>query len=207
MYVISGDKSAIIIDPHEAAEAFKFLKENGIQDVLILLTHEHPDHTSGVNKFKENFNTVLICQKNCADFIADEKNNRPILVSFILAEQDRLNGTNTAEMFNKDFNSYKCSADIIFEKDYVYKWHGHEITFTAIPGHSEGSVAIIIDGKILFSGDSLLKDIAVITRFPGGNTKVYNQTALPFFKSLNKDIVCFPGHGESFVLKEVISNV
>ncbi|MEQ9873694.1 MBL fold metallo-hydrolase [Pectobacterium brasiliense] len=207
MYIMLGECSALVIDPHESENAFILLKNNNIKEVVILLTHEHPDHTSGVNWLKSIFKATLICQRKCAESILDERNNRPILISFILAEQDRANGTDFAKEFNKKFLSYSCVADIVFDDEMTYLWEGNEIKITSIPGHSAGSVSIIINNKISFTGDSLLKDVQVITRFPGGNLKNYNDIAVPFFFSLDKNIVCFPGHGDSFTIGERIHAV
>lgn len=207
MYLILEENSALIVDPHENEEVLDVLHKKGVKEILILLSHEHPDHTSGVNILRRNFDTTLICQENCAAYIAVEKNNRPILISFILAEKDKKNGTNTAEMFNKAFPFYQCKAEIVFDKTYSYKWLGHKLNFISIPGHSSGSSAIIFDGSIVFSGDSLINGIETITRFPGGNIRDYKDITIPFFKGLDRNIFVLPGHGQGFKLKDYIGNV
>ena len=55
MYVIVENGKALIIDPSISEDAKKYLKSEKIEDILILLTHEHYDHISGVNWFKEEF--------------------------------------------------------------------------------------------------------------------------------------------------------
>ncbi|MGQ5290554.1 MBL fold metallo-hydrolase [Pectobacterium actinidiae] len=207
MYIILGRCSALVVDPHESENAYILLENSNVKEVVILLTHEHPDHTSGVNWLKSIFKSTLICQRKCAESILDKRNNRPILISFILAEQDKVNGTDFSKEFNKNFPSYKCVADIVFDDEIIYLWERNEIRITSIPGHSAGSVSIIVNNKISFTGDSLLKDVQAITRFPGGNHKSYNDIALPFFFSLDKNIVCFPGHGDSFIIGEKIHAV
>ena len=72
MYVIIENDNALIIDPHEDDEILKRLEN--IKNVTILLTHEHPDHISGVYWFQEKFNCKLICTKYCAEYISQEKN-------------------------------------------------------------------------------------------------------------------------------------
>ena len=207
MYVIAEQNEALVIDPHISSEALSFLTNIQVQKLLILLTHEHPDHTSGVTCLQRFFNTKLICQKYCAEAIAVERNNRPLLISFILAAQDEQNGTCTAQKFNDEFPIYCCKANDTFQQNMALNWMGHKINLTSIPGHSPGSAAIMVDEKIIFSGDSLLKDFPVITRFPGGNTKIYETITLPFFKELKGNITCFPGHGNIFTLEEIFRHV
>ncbi|WP_291968975.1 MBL fold metallo-hydrolase [Candidatus Symbiopectobacterium sp.] len=47
MYFIVDNGRAIVIDPHQSDELRALLTSQDINDILILLTHEHPDHTSG----------------------------------------------------------------------------------------------------------------------------------------------------------------
>ena len=60
----------------------------------------------------------------------------------------------------------------------------------------------ILNNKILFSGDTLLQNDAVITRFPESNKEQYLGIALPYLQSLDKNIIVLPGHGDPFVLSE-----
>lgn len=75
------------------------LEEKQIKNIEILLTHEHPDHISGLPWLKENFNTQIICTNACAAAISDEKATRPLLLTFVLEEKDSINNTNLLEKF------------------------------------------------------------------------------------------------------------
>ena len=55
----------------------------------------------------EKFDTKIICHENCAKIIADKKSTRPILITFVLEEKDRLDGTNLLEKFLKEISSYR----------------------------------------------------------------------------------------------------
>ena len=203
MYLIIKEDKALVIDPNSSEEALQLLKDKNVKEITIFLTHEHPDHTCGVPVLQKYFNTILICQRKCALQIAEKRNNRPILVAFVLAIQDEKNGTHTEQEFIKNFEEYACYADITFEDDFIYNWQDEQFIFHYIPGHSQGSCCIIWNDKAVFTGDSLLKDIPVITRFPGGSSKQYNQVARPYLNMLPDDICVLPGHGDIFVMKEV----
>ena len=53
MYVILENKKALIIDPCVSEEAKEYLKSEQVKEILVLLTHEHYDHISGVNWLRE----------------------------------------------------------------------------------------------------------------------------------------------------------
>lgn len=204
MYVIIENHNALVFDPHVSQDILNLLKANSVNDVTVILTHEHPDHTSGVNWLSEHFATKLICQENCAKSIADKKNNRPVLISLILAEQDKINGTNESEKLKDWFTSYDLCADITFSDEFEYNWGLHKLVFKHTPGHSIGSCCIILDDCLFITGDSVLKDYPIITRFPGGSKKDYNNIVIPFLKSLDTNLNVLPGHGNIFKLYDLI---
>ena len=207
MYLLIREDKALVIDPNGSQEALQLLKDKKVQEVTIFLTHEHPDHTCGIPVLQKHFKTTLICQQACAEKIAYKRNNRPLMIAFVLAVQDEQNGTHTEQEFIKSFEEYECHADIIFEQDFNYNWQGEHFVFYHTPGHSQGSCCIFWNGKAVFTGDSLLKEMPVITRFPGGNTKQYNEITKPYLASLSDEMFVLPGHGESFVMKEIREKV
>jgi len=203
MYIFSEGESALIIDPHESKELLDLLRET--QNITVILTHEHADHISGVFWLQKHFPCKIICSQNCAKYIANEKCVRPILISFILEEQDKINGTNLLEEFKRKVIPHTYKADITFEDALIEQWGGHRLEFFKILGHSPGSCGVIMDNKLAFMGDSLMKDLPVITRFPGGNKKTYINETLPFLEQkLKKDMIIMPGHGNPFLLNDIM---
>ena len=49
MFVLLTGREAVVFDPNENEELLQLFEEKGIKKVHILLTHEHYDHTNGVN--------------------------------------------------------------------------------------------------------------------------------------------------------------
>lgn len=202
MYILKEGGSALIVDPHECAGAKALLADT--KDVVILLTHEHPDHTSGINFFKKNFKTTLISTKETSDYLFDKRNSRPILLNFVLEEKDKKEGTNLLQKFKKEHSPYIGKADIAFEGKFEYNFCAHKLTFFPTLGHSKGSCAIFLDNDIIFTGDTLMKDYPIITRLPRGDKKTYECQTIPFFEGLREDLTVFPGHGKIFKLKELL---
>ena len=205
MYIIIRNHEALVIDPHENQDLLLLLISNDVKKVTIILTHEHPDHISGIYWLQEHFDCLLICQQFCANYISNPKNVRPILIYFVLDERDRMNGTHFLEKFNSNYVMRTYNADITFDETLLYEWKKYLLEFYHIPGHSKGSCIIVFDKTIAFTGDSLMKDDPIITRFPGGNRKVYQTETLPRLKeTLNADMTIFPGHGNPFIVNDII---
>lgn len=204
MYAVVENHSALLIDPHKNKRALRFLQKNAVENITILLTHEHSDHTSGITFFKKHFkNALLIASRETSDYLADPKNAHPILINFILQEQDKANGTALNEKFNAEFEAFCGRADVVFEDGFDYAWNNHTLKFLKIAGHSPGSVFIFLDDDVLFTGDSLMKDYPVLTRLPRGNKKAFVEKTLPFFATLPQHLNIFPGHGTPFLLKDL----
>ena len=97
---------------------------------------------------------------------------------------------------------YVCSADITFYDDYAFMWQENKFELFATPGHSKGSICVLVNGRYLFAGDTLFWDYPTAFGFPGGSKKDWEQISRPKLQTLNKNIQVFPGHFEQFVLKD-----
>jgi len=207
MYVLLSDNEAIIIDPHKNEELTELLKSKGVNKVNILLTHEHHDHTTGVYWYQENFESTLVCQKKTAEYIAKKQYLRPTLIAFILGEEDHINGTHVYDDFKKSFVPCQYYADVTYEEHYTFKWGCYTFDFYHIPGHSAGSSLIIMNGEYAFTGDSLLKDLPIIIRFPGSSKEEYLSITYPLLsRLLTSEMTILPGHGKPFALKDIMNN-
>lgn len=194
MYVLLENEKALIIDPCVSDDALRLLLENKITEILVLLSHEHYDHISGVNWLRENFPTVhVMCSSKCAAALPSPSNNLSNFWEILFVGKDK----ETQEYVrNMNIQPYSCEADSTFTGEKEMSWEGHSLFLKEAPGHSKGSICILLDGNILFSGDSLVTGYPTITRLPGGSKKDYREITLPYFQSLNPGIMVYPGHGE-----------
>lgn len=176
-YLVADEKSkeAVLIDCSEHVQKIlDDVKELGLKVKYILLTHGHFDHVMGVNSMKKELGAeVLINQK-------DEKQlemTQTILKTFgIFVEK------------NPEYDKY-------IDKNTELKIREIPIKIFETPGHTEGGLCYLIDGK-LFSGDTLFRNYVGRTDLPGGNyAKLENSIKNVLYK-LPDETEVFPGHNE-----------
>ena len=202
MYVWScaGKRKAIVVDPHQSESARQYLELTGVNEILIILTHEHYDHTSGVNWLREQYDCKVLCHEMCAAAIAIAKNNRPLSIAMLLKDNNK---KEELRKLIKETQLYTCKADITFSNRYELEWNKEKILLSHCPGHSKGSVCVLVNNEYLFTGDSLIPDIPVITRYSGGSDVEYSKITLPYLRKINGEVWIMPGHGIPIQMKKL----
>ena len=191
MYVIVEGNHAIVIDPFDDVSP-----SDGLTIDYILLTHEHYDHISGVNIWKETTGTPVLCSKPCAENIQNPKKN----LANHFQEFCELQTWLELEEIPPSDPEYSCSADEIFEKEMMLNWQGHTFKLFEIPGHSLGSIGIMVDNTEFFSGDSLMENSEVELRMPGGSRKKWKEIGSKKIDEIPDGIRVWPGHFKNFIL-------
>lgn len=203
MYLAIENDEALLIDPNRSEEALAVLRKNKIQSLHILLTHEHFDHITGVNWYKRQFDTTLVCQSKCAESISISKNNRPFV--FMLMVEDKTEAEKREILaFYDALPVESIEADVVFDDSYAFDWQGHHISMESCPGHSMGSSVIIFDNTHAFTGDYMIPDTPIILRFPGGSKTLYKQKTESFLLGLEDDLMIMPGHGEPCLCRDLV---
>lgn len=193
MYIVEEQGHALVIDPCEdTSEAEKLIVD------YLLVTHEHYDHISGVNKWKERSGAPLVCSEACAKNIRDPRKNLSRYFD-VFCQMQTWMSTEGMDIVPVE---YSCEADITFQDTFLLEWQGHRISLLEIPGHSSGSIGIDIDGTDFFSGDSLLRDSDTELRFPGGSPKKWEETGRKRIEAIPDQERIWPGHFESFIKRD-----
>ena len=196
MYMILSGNEALIIDPHVSEEAFRMLEDQRIQRVTMILTHEHYDHISGVNAVRELISDCTVYGSDaCKQMVPiPDKNLSAYFMAIFIGRSDN-EVRQAQELFG---GQYSCEVDTGFTGNYELAWQGIHLELIETPGHSPGSICIVVksDQKTyLFSGDSLVQGAKIITRIPGGDKAAYNNFTRPFLTAFPAGTVVFPGHG------------
>jgi hydroxyacylglutathione hydrolase len=166
-----------LIDIGNAQAVLNDLKKH--QEIkAVFLTHPHYDHICGIHAVLEQYPGCLIyCSPYTKKALADAKTN----LSFYQGTPITYEGTNVVTVRESD------SMDL-FEDTAL------EIIET--PGHNEGSLTFKI-GHAIFTGDSLIPKIPVVTKLKTGNKLEARQS---ISKIRNKAVphgIIYPGHGNA----------
>lgn len=188
-YIIVDEvsKHCICIDPasEKSEREVAYIEQRGLALDYIILTHEHTDHTWGVNALVERFaSTKVLCSEICKENLAKE------FQAYFLFYFDNL-----------DYQYTVCKVDSTTEElGGRMDWLGHFIHFIPTPGHSMGSVCIDIDG-MLFTGDAIMQTKPYINKRNGSKALFY-ESARKVVVTYSLDTIVYPGHGEPFLLKD-----
>ena len=193
-YWLIENGHVILIDPI-APLVFEDRGEGCCVLDFAILTHEHFDHIYSVNELKTEYDFPFLCGANAKDGLTDPAVNMSryaeFLKKFIPFEIGEINQCD-----------YSCRADRFLKDEELIEWQGHKLFMKETPGHSKGSICILVDDKYLFSGDTIFREYPTATRMPGGSTRAYKTITEPWLESLPQDIVVYPGHTDSFGLFE-----
>lgn len=195
MYAVCEGTHCFVVDPYDGKGSEEFLR--GLTVDFLLVTHEHYDHISGVNAFKEKYGACMYANQKCdANMRRPTKNYSKYFEAYVKFQK----GVEIGDL-NID-SAYSCCAECIIEDEYTMAWQGHRLLIKLAPGHSAGSNLIFLDDGCMFSGDCMLPPELPAARFPGGDNKAFEAVTLPYLKSLDGTIRAYPGHGDSFLLKD-----
>lgn len=183
----SENDSFIIIDPGDLdlKSLSVFLSNKSLKICNVILTHEHYDHICGLKSLSSLFDINLFLSSYCYKNINNPKKN---LSDYL--DVEILNDLSPKNIFIVSDNETINISNFMFKFYYT-------------PGHSEGSICIGFN-KVIFTGDSLLKDYKTITSLPGGNKNDYKNTKDKIHKILDEYETVYPGHGSIFPIKLVI---
>ena len=194
-YFIEENGCLLIIDPVLTDETLKEIEQHPVD--FAILTHEHYDHSCSVNKINENRMFPVYCGQTASEMLKNPRKNLSHYAEFLLECIPFVDKNEKIPI--KD---YSCECDNFLHDGQSIFWQGHELLIKETPGHSKGSICILLDGKHLFSGDSLFKSFETAVRMPGGSPKEYREITSKWLESLPTDTIVHPGHLEPFSLKE-----
>ncbi len=193
-YILANQGRAILIDPNQGDKIQSTLEDRGWHLDFILLTHEHCDHIAGLNDLRHHYMAPVVASLACSEGIQNATRNMTRIMEAYLYFKS--NGT-----LQVAYPRFTCApADITFTSSYHLVWQGYTFTLCPVPGHTPGSICILLEQSLLFSGDYFIPGEDVITRLPGGDEEAYEKTGKPALRSLPEPIRAYPGHGDSFIL-------
>ena len=147
-YLVVNGKKAFIIDPGSGIRSMLAkIQSDKLELEAIIATHGHIDHIDGVNTVKKQYKVPFYVNSQDSQLIQTVQMQ--------------------ARMFGVP-DPGKISPDRELPSSGELEVAGLKLDLFHTPGHSQGSVSILID-NILFAGDTLFNFSIGRTDLPGGN--------------------------------------
>lgn len=174
-YFIKHNKKCYIVDPgYEKEKVIKYVKDNNLEVLGILLTHAHIDHVGAIDAFdvpvylhEKEYEILEDNYKNGFNFYGRQK---PYSLS--------------------DINIVKMKEGDILSLD------DKKIEVMHTPGHTVGGVCYKIDND-LYTGDTLFEGTVGKWTFPTGDLDKLKKTIIDLIETQDEDLRIHPAHGNS----------
>ncbi|MFH2011482.1 MAG: MBL fold metallo-hydrolase [Pseudomonadota bacterium] len=118
----------------------------------LILTHSHVDHAANAASIKEKYKTAIIVHKSEADYLKRGKN--PVIHGTIFITKF-LSYIIPPKLVLRYLRHKPADYDILVDKRYDLKKLGFNGYIIHTPGHTQGSVCVIIDDEIAIVGDNM----------------------------------------------------
>lgn len=194
-YIVADEasKHCICIDPasEKSLREIEFIEKNGLTLDYIILTHEHTDHTWGVNALIDKYpEAKVVCSEQCKQALSKEAK---VYFQLYYDNSDYLYNVRRVDYTTEELNWH-------------LEWEGYSIILIATPGHSPGSVCIAI-GDSIFGGDTLMPFKPYIKKRNGGSLELYKESINKIISLFPDNIMIYPGHGNPGNMKEILENL
>ena len=180
--LISEKNNAVLIDPaDDADQIIQWVNDSGVTLKYIFITHGHADHVLALKEVRDTFHVPVIISKIDAERLVhpDLINDRPyVTVPF-----------------------QPLSPDILIQEGDELWLDELKLRFYAMPGHTDGSLAVIVN-DIIFSGDTLLKNGHGKTTLPGGDEEKLIASIRRMLGDLQGNYRVLTGHRDETTLEE-----
>ncbi len=151
-YLVSDGKNAVLFDTASGEYLQQVIDECSKYDLkLIVLSHPHFDHAENADALSKKFN-VPVAYNEADDGIFDDYNSQPLysngIVGFVVlkASLKVLSQTKVIRPENRFF---------VKEGDTLADYGFPDIKVIGLPGHSKGSIGLLVSDDAMLVGDAL----------------------------------------------------
>ena len=180
-YIVActNTKKAAIIDPGtlESHEIIEFIKKENLDIAYIINTHGHADHTAGNTFIKKAFpDSKLLIHPTDNKMLRDPLRNLSQFYGHTIVSP---------------------MADRLINEDDIIEVGDLKLKVIHTPGHTQGSISLVMNESHIFSGDTLFAQSIGRTDLPGGYyPDIISSVKNKLFNYADSCNV-YPGHGEN----------
>ena len=181
-YLLINDATdeALLIDCGGTGEdAVLAAQQYGVRIAAVLLTHGHADHIEGAARVAKQFSCPIYLHRFDSEY------------------PERPECNLSMRIYMRPL-TYDIKPVMVEDGDRIDA-AGFDVEVIHTPGHTLGSVCYRV-GDILFTGDTLFRDSIGGDFPPFGNLETEIESIRNRLFGLNKEMVCYPGHGEPTTL-------
>jgi hydroxyacylglutathione hydrolase len=130
----------------------KRLKKLNISTIdLLILTHSHFDHAANANRIKKIYKSSVIIHQNEAENLVTGRNPATSGTNFVT----RFLAGTLSRPWMSFLNYEPCTYDFTVDKRRELSDFGFNAYILHTPGHTTGSMSIIVDDEIALVGDCM----------------------------------------------------
>jgi hydroxyacylglutathione hydrolase len=155
VFLLTNGKTNFLIDTSVGRlwnKLQKQLSEAGIDHIdYLILTHAHFDHAANANKLKGKYRASVIVHQKEADYLAKGDNIIPQGTMLMTRPLVNLAG----KRYFRKMRYEPCDFDLQVGEKLELKDMGIDAYIMHTPGHTSGSVSVIVDDEIALVGDAM----------------------------------------------------
>jgi glyoxylase-like metal-dependent hydrolase (beta-lactamase superfamily II) len=189
-YLVAQGESAILVDTCHEEYRELILGKCRMKNVrLIVLTHGHFDHIQNAAYLSDNLNAPIAMHRDDCALIKD-KVAQPMIAHTLF-------GKVIMKMSQKGFGRAKVEQfepEVYLEDGDSIEEYGVGVTVIGLPGHTKGSIGVIVGNTDVIVGDALMNMVYPVKSPLYGDRAAMEQSAAKI-SSLG-DMTIYFGHGK-----------
>ncbi|HOV10530.1 MAG TPA: MBL fold metallo-hydrolase [Bacteroidales bacterium] len=155
VFLLTNGQKNVLIDSSVSRlwkKLVKKLDKLGIHSIdYLILTHAHFDHAGNANQIQKKFDAFVIIQKEEAPCLSNGDNILPGGTTIFTRPIMNLFGK---RLFSR-FKYKPCKCNLMVDSCLDLKAFGFNAYLMHTPGHTIGSMSLIVDDEIAIVGDSM----------------------------------------------------
>jgi len=194
VFLLTNGEKNILVDT--SVKLMRRALENRLNELdiaridYLILTHTHMDHAGNARWAREKYQAPVIVHKDEASYLMSGKNVMISGTNFITRPLLNL----TAKWAAPKIKFESCQYDLLVDERFDLKDLGFNAYILHTPGHTPGSMSVVVDGEVAMVGDCMFGV------FPGSVFPPFAVDVPQMIKSWGKLLetgcrVFLPSHG------------